>query len=157
MSAEQSGAAVFVIFDKSGKLVVMETRGDFQTNTGKLLYPGGHLEDEDEGETEQERQIAAGVRECKEEMGIHIQREDVTPITCETDPVSPRGTPLHPFAVRAYEGVMPEFTLDEHRNPLVWVPLEEGLDSPIESVGVITRGAIDFRAALTQIIESANE
>jgi len=85
-------ATVVLLRDTSaGPEVLLIERPDRGSFAGAWVFPGGKVDPEDAGDTEPERARAAGVRETREETGLHLDAADLQ-VLSQWDP--PPGLPL---------------------------------------------------------------
>jgi 8-oxo-dGTP pyrophosphatase MutT (NUDIX family) len=119
--------AVFILWDKNTGKALMEDRPDLKPGSDHYwVYPGGKVE---EGES----WLDAAYRECMEETGLKPIDYDFVhdpynePMRSRPAPgtvqytKSPEGWQAIGVVITAWEGDVPERTLDDHHAALRWV------------------------------------
>lgn len=124
--------AVIFILVKDNQ-VLMEQRTFSQMYANILVYPGGHIEEDETIEQ-------AFLREAQEELGIvptDYQLLENATYTSKNDVF------VTTFMVKDWEGKIPNTVLDQG-NPLVWVNLSQLKESELEQVRVIADKLSDY-------------
>lgn len=104
----------------------MEKRPPKEDFANQLLFPGGIVE-----KNEMKNLQAALKREAMEELGVNLI--DFIAIDGEEKIYGTRGKLLRHFLVRLWDGQIPQAVLD-NGNPLLWLELDEILNSKVEPV-----------------------
>lgn len=109
--------------------ILLEERHFERLGQTHLVFPGGHVE---EGETPE----GALEREVTEELGIKIL--DFRKLDAEILYPHKPDLKLTAFLITSWEGQLPEKILDQD-NPIIWVPMEEALASPLERIRLLAK------------------
>lgn len=119
-------AVVFVI--KKHNQILMEKRSFSSAYSNLIVFPGGGL---NPGETPEQ----ALKRELKEELGI--TPKDFA-LLADSSYIGKSGVEVIPFLIKDWEGEIPKKVLDQG-NPLVWIDIDELLNSPLPHVKEIVQ------------------
>lgn len=130
-------AAVIFILVKDGQ-VLMEQRTFSQMYTNILVYPGGHIEEDETVEQ-------AFLREAQEELGIIATDYQLLENATYT---SKNNVFVTTFLVKDWDGKIPDTVLDQG-NPLVWVNLSQLKESELGHVRIIAGKLSDYLGNIT--------
>lgn len=122
---------VFIFYDPERNAVLLERRSSDVSFAGKLIFPGGKIEFE-----EQDSIAVALIREIEEELGV--TPTSFEPIPSQDDIYGETGKLLKPYLIRQWEGSLPEMVLDKG-NPLLWQEIREVESSELESMRCLTQ------------------
>ena len=126
MNNDEKGDAIVMVFYRPDRdEVLLEERGPENHFAGKLIFPGGSVE-----ENERINKLRAVQREAREEFDVRPTR--ILRLRMGNHFMGETGKRLWPYLIRSWDGTIPDRVIDKG-NPLVWISLENAEKIYVES------------------------